>query len=62
MTPETEPVYAVNYGEVLKILGAKEVEIQIQRGQLTSAANQIKALEAKVAELTPKPKKPKVAA
>ena len=57
-----EPNHEVNIDQVLSIPGAKEVEIQVQRGQLAAAGARIKALEAKVAELTPKPKKPKAAA
>ena len=44
----TEPNTEVNISQVLQILGAKEVEIQVMRAQIAQ-------LQAKVVELTPKP-------
>ena len=48
----TEPVVNVTQQDVLAILGAKEVEIQMLRVQLSAA-------QAQVVKLTPKPKKAK---
>ena len=48
----TEPTIQVTDKDVLAILGSKEVEIQILRGQLAQA-------QAQIVKLTPKPKKPK---
>ena len=49
----TEPTIHVTNQDVLAILGAKEVEIQMLRMQLAQA-------QAQIVKLTPKPKKPKV--
>lgn len=49
-----EPTHEVTQAQVLQILGAKEVEIQVMRAQIAQ-------LQAQVAKLTPKPKKPEAA-
>jgi hypothetical protein len=40
----TEPVNEVNIAQVLQILGAKEVEIQVQRAQIAQLQAQVAAL------------------
>jgi hypothetical protein len=50
----TEPVIPVTQNDVLAILGAKEVEIQMLRGKVAQ-------LEAQVVKLTPKPEEPQKA-
>ena len=48
----TEPTIQVTDKDVLAILGATYVELQMLRGQLAQA-------QAQIVKLTPKPKKPK---